>query len=206
MLSVALTENAELRALEPWQGAEFFEHIDSARDYLDTWLPWVARIVDAGSAEVLLQSYADRQAKGEGRIYGIWIDGKLVGGTLFRTFDQRFNNCEVGVWLAPEAVGRGLVTRAVRLMIEWAVEERGMARVVWQAGATNTRSLATAERIGFTKEGVHREEFPHNGVRHDIVVYSILADEWRSLRGGNGGVVGVVEGSGDGGAAVAQGE
>lgn len=203
MLSVALTENAELRALEPWNAAEFAEHVASARDYLRTWLPWADRIVDTEAAQVLLQSYADQQARGEGRIYGIWADGKLVGGTLFRTFDQRFGNCEVGVWLAPEAVGQGLVTRAVRLMIDWAVGERGMSRVVWQAGATNTRSLATAERIGFTREGVHREEFPHNGVRHDMVVYSILADEWRSLRRGNGGVVDV---RGDAGAAVAQGE
>ncbi|MBC6450743.1 GNAT family N-acetyltransferase [Actinokineospora xionganensis] len=205
MLSLALTDDTELHVLEPWQASEFFEHIDSAREYLSVWLPWVDRIVDAESAGAWLQNYADRQAAGEGRIFGIRVGGKLLGGALFRTFDQRFGNCEVGVWLAPEAVGRGLVTRAVRLMIEWAVEERGMARVEWQAAAGNTRSLATAERIGFTREGVLRQMFPHRGARHDVEVWSILADEWRSLRHGNRAVVGIVEGGGDDGAAVAKG-
>jgi ribosomal-protein-serine acetyltransferase len=184
LLSLALTDDAELRPLEPWQAAEFFEHIDSAREHLSVWLPWVDRIVDAESAGAWLQTYADRQAAGEGRIFGIRVGGELLGGALFRTFDLRFGNCEVGVWLAPEAVGKGLVTRAVRLMIDWAVEERGMARVEWQAAAGNTRSLAAAKRIGFTREGVHRQAFPHRGARHDIEMWSILADEWRSLRDG----------------------
>jgi ribosomal-protein-serine acetyltransferase len=127
----------------------------------------------------------------------------LLGGAVFGSFDQRCGNCEVGVWLAPEAVGKGLVTRTVRLMIDWAVEERGMARVQWQAAAGNERSLAAAKRIGFTREGVLRQALLHRGVRSDVEMWSILADEWRSLRDGNGGVgIGVVDSDG----AVAKGE
>ncbi|MGH3861551.1 GNAT family N-acetyltransferase [Actinokineospora sp.] len=203
MLSLALTDDAELSPLEPWQAEEFFKHIDAARAHLDVWLPWVDRIVDTESAGAWLQNYADQQAAGKGRIFGIRVGGELLGGALFRTFDLRFANCEVGVWLAPEAMGKGLVTRAVRLMIEWAVEERGMARVEWQAAAGNERSLAAAKRIGFTRDGVLRQAFPHRGARHDIEVWSILADEWRSLRAGGDGI-GVVED--DRAGAVAQGE
>lgn len=211
MLSAALTDDAELRTLEPWQAVAFYEHIDSAREYLSVWLPWVDRIVDPESAGAWLQNYADRQAAGEGRIFGIRVGGKLVGGALFRTFDVRFGNCEVGVWLAPEAVGKGLVTRAVRLLIDWAVEERGMARIEWQAAAGNTRSLATAARLGFTREGVHRQAFPHRGARYDIEMWSVLADEWRSLRGADRGVVSVPAAAVPdiaalGGGAVAKGE
>jgi ribosomal-protein-serine acetyltransferase len=71
-----------------------------------------------------LQRYADKQARDEGRFYGIWVDGKLSGGTLFKHFDAVGGVCEVGVWLSPEVSGRGLITRAVGRMIDCAVRVR----------------------------------------------------------------------------------
>ena len=67
--------------------------------------------VDLPSARNTLQRYADLQARDAGRLYGIWLDGVLVGGTMFVSFDAASGNCEVGCWLEPAATGRGLVTR-----------------------------------------------------------------------------------------------
>jgi ribosomal-protein-serine acetyltransferase len=124
-----------------------------------------------------LQRYADRQAADAGRIYGIWLADRLVGGTLFRVFDVAAGVCEIGVWLAPEAQGRGLVTRAARLMIRWAVEHRGLTRVEWHCAVDNSRSIAAAQRLGMTREGVLRSAFRVNDVRQDAEVWSLLAGE-----------------------------
>jgi ribosomal-protein-serine acetyltransferase len=179
MFAYPLADGAELRPLEPWQAAEFAAYVDRARAHLAPWLPWATAVTDEESAREFLQRYADSLASDEGRIYGIWLDGALVGGTLFRVFDTRFGVCEVGVWLAPEVEGRGLVTRAVRHMIDWAVGARGMARVEWRVVPENARSIAGAKRLGMTRDGVLRQAFPLNGVRHDVEVWSVLADEWR---------------------------
>lgn len=82
----------------------------------------------------------------------------------------------------PAGTGRGLVTRAVRVLIDWAVEERGMHRIEWEAASTNTASVKVAERLGMTREGVRRESYPHRGVRLDMEMWSVLADEWRAHR------------------------
>jgi RimJ/RimL family protein N-acetyltransferase len=177
MLALPLGEGAELRALEPWLVKEFAAHVDRFRPHLAPWLPWVDRVVDEASARAFLQRYADGQAADGRRIYGIWLDGQLVGGTLFRVFEPEIGVCEIGVWLAPEARGRGLVTTAVRHMIDWAVRTRGMRRIEWHAVTTNERSIAAARRLGMTHEGTLRSAFPHQGVRHDIEVWSLLADE-----------------------------
>ena len=103
----------------------------------------------------------------------------LSGGTLFRVFDTRSGMCEVGVWLAPEAVGRGLVTRAARHMIDWAVGERGLTRVEWRAIPGNERSIAVARRLGMRREGVLRKTFPLRGALHDTEVWALLAEDWR---------------------------
>lgn len=178
MLSLDLGNGAVLRALEPWNAREFFDHIDSIRDHLNPWIGLAAACSDLEKARRVLQSYADKQAQDAGRIYGIWVDGKLSGGTLFRVFSAEAGNCEVGIWLAPQAQGRGLITTAVRHMIDWAFQVREMSRVEWLTLPTNERSIAIAKRLGMTCEGTRRSDYIINGKRTDSQIWSVLADEW----------------------------
>jgi ribosomal-protein-serine acetyltransferase len=183
MFAVSLGDDgAQLRPLEPWQAEEFLAHIDRARGLVDPWIPFAAFATDLDSARALLQRYADKQAADAGRLYGIWLDGTLLGGVLFRIFEAESGNCEVGCWLEPAGEGRGLVTRAMRELIDWAVDERGMHRVEWHASSANRRSVAVAERLGMTRDGVLRESFLYRGVRHDSEIWAVLAPEWRARR------------------------
>ena len=102
---------------------------------------------------------------------------RLVGGTLFRVFSTAASCCEIGVWLSEEARGRGLVTEAVRAMIDWAVDVRGINRVEWRCSPQNTASSAVAKRVGMTLEGVLRESFWHRGRAEDVEVWALLAGE-----------------------------
>ncbi|GGZ62737.1 GNAT family N-acetyltransferase [Streptomyces subrutilus] len=170
-----LDENAQLRPLEPWNAVEFAEYVDRDREHLGPWLPWAHAITDSESARKWLQAYAERQARDEGRIFGIWLDGKLQGGALFRTFDVPSGVCELGAWLSPEAGGRGLVTRAADRLVRWALDERGMTRVEWRVTPANKRSIAVAERLGMRHEGTLRQVFPFNGVRQDLEIWALLA-------------------------------
>ncbi|MER6591684.1 GNAT family protein [Micromonospora purpureochromogenes] len=181
MLFRSLTERATLHPLEPWQAAEFAALVDRARPHLAPWLPWARSITDQASAHEFLQRYADAQARDTGRIYGLRLDGNLVGGTLFRVFNAVSGVCEIGVWLAPEAEGQGLITRAVEAMIDWAVHERGMSRIEWLTVPANHRSQAVARRLGMRRDGVLRQAFPLGGERYDVEVWSLLAAEWRGV-------------------------
>ncbi|MGW7364619.1 GNAT family N-acetyltransferase [Streptomyces sp. NPDC054841] len=182
MFAISLGDGAELRPIEPWQAEEFLDHIERAREYAGPWVPMTVNVKDVDSARTLLQSYADKQAADTGRLYVIRLDGTIVGGVLFRVFDTQTESCEVGVWLEPSAAGRGLITRAVEHLIDWAVDERGMHRVEWLASSLNHRSIGVAKRLGMTRDGVLRELFPWQGIRHDMEVWSVLAPEWRERR------------------------
>jgi ribosomal-protein-serine acetyltransferase len=181
MYAVRITENAELRPLEPWQSSEFLAHVENARTNIEPYIPWSEVVVDEESARSFLQRYAERQAADEGRIYGIWLDGELVGGVLFRTFDAAWGSCEIGVWLAAEAEGRGLITRAAQQLIDWAIGVRGLTRVEWRCVPTNERSVAVAKRLGMTAEGTLRQAFPYRGELHDVQIWALVRDEWDRL-------------------------
>jgi len=178
MYAIDLGGGAELRPLEPWQAEEFLAHMDRARASVDPWIPWAGVSTDLASATATLQRYADLAARDAGRLSGIWLDGTLVGGTMFVAFDAAAGNCEVGVWLEPAGTGRGLVTRAARILIDWALVTRGLHRVEWHCRPDNTASINVAKRLGLRLDGVLRSSYPYRGVRYDAQVWSVLATEW----------------------------
>ncbi|WP_045744288.1 GNAT family N-acetyltransferase [Actinoplanes rectilineatus] len=178
MFSISLGGGAELRPLEPWNAVEFLEHMDRARATVDPWIPWASVSTDLPSATATLQRYADKRAADTGGLFGIWLDGTLVGGTMFTSFDTGSGNCEVGCWLEPAGTGRGLITTAVRVLIDWAIRERGMHRVEWLCDPDNTASANVARRLGMTAEGRKRESYPWQGRRRDTEIWALLAPEW----------------------------
>ncbi|MFF6916876.1 GNAT family N-acetyltransferase [Streptomyces sp. NPDC012466] len=182
MYAISLGDDAELRPLEPWHAGEFLAHLERGRDFIGQYIPFGTTETDLASARAKLQRYADLRAADTGSLHGLWLDGTLVGGVLFLNFDAATGNCEVGCWLEPAGTGRGLVTRAMRVLIDWAVEERGIHRVEWVAASGNQPSLNVARRLGMTRDGVRREAHPYGGVRHDLEVWSVLAPEWRAAR------------------------
>ncbi|MFI7503147.1 GNAT family N-acetyltransferase [Streptomyces sp. NPDC049687] len=183
MYAISLGDDgAELRPLEPWHAEELLAHLDRGREFINEYVPFGSRATDVAGAREVLQRYADMRAADTGSLHGLWLEGKLVGGVLFLNFDAENANCEVGCWLEPAGTGRGLVTRAMRVLIDFAVEQRGIHRVEWVASAGNTNSLNVARRLGFTRDGVRREAYPYRGVRHDLEVWSVLAQEWRAAR------------------------
>ncbi|MDT0270158.1 GNAT family protein [Streptomyces sp. DSM 44915] len=182
MFSAALGDDAALCPLEPHQAAELAAFTERNRAHLQPWLPWAHTVTDTESARGLLQRYAERQAADTGRFLAIRQGGALVGGMLLMDFDTGARSCELGAWLAPEARGRGLVTRAATRVIDWAVEERGIVRVQWRVAPVNVASVAVARRLGMRHEGTTRSVFEMGGERHDLAIWAVLADEWRAAR------------------------
>ena len=178
MITHALADGVVFGPLEPWRAEEFAAAVEQARDHLRPWVPFATKVVDVPSARALLQRYADLRARDEGAMFGIWAEGLLCGGTLFRNFDTTIGVAEIGVWLDPAAEGRGLIQTACRLMIDYAFRVRGLHRVEWWCDALNTRSRAAAQRLGMTHEGTTRSSYVVDGRRIDSEVWGVLATEW----------------------------
>jgi ribosomal-protein-serine acetyltransferase len=109
---------------------------------------------------------------------------RLVGWAQL-LIDGQARSAEVGYWLDAGFVGRGLVTRTVSAMLDHAFGPLGLDRVGIRAVADNVRSRGVAERLGFTQEGVLREYAAFPDARRDLVVYGLLAREWRRSESGD---------------------
>jgi RimJ/RimL family protein N-acetyltransferase len=87
---------------------------------------------------------------------------------------------EVGYWVGAHARGRGVATRAVRLLCEWAFERLDLVRIKLHTLPGNRASERVAERAGFTREGLLRSFAEMKGERVDITMFSLLPGELTS--------------------------
>lgn len=174
MYAEPLAPGAQLRPLEPWHVQEFLTHLDRARAHIKPWVGQSFLATDRESAEAVLRRYWDARALGGGGIHGIWLDGVLVGGVMFVSLDTSTGVSEVGCWLEPGAEGRGLVTRAAGLLVDWAVRERGIQRVEWHTYADNVRSIAVARRLGMSLQ----EAVAPTPEERALEIWSVTAADW----------------------------
>ncbi|GIG37609.1 acetyltransferase [Cellulomonas pakistanensis] len=116
-----------------------------------------------------------------------WAVRDAAGGTLVGMVGlgmEGAGSAELGYWLAPEARGRGVMARAVDLVLDAAFGRLELARVFWRAFVGNGPSRAVAERAGFRVEGELRLGGVQRGVRRDEWVGSLLATDDRPRRVG----------------------
>jgi RimJ/RimL family protein N-acetyltransferase len=111
--------------------------------------------------------------------FAVLVDGAAVGSIGVRWLEPDQGVAEVGYWVAPESRGRGICTRALRLVSRWVFEQDGMERLQLRADEQNAPSNRVAENAGFTREGVLRSSRynPRLGRRIDFVMHSLLRDE-----------------------------
>ena len=180
MFSIDLGGGAELRPLEPWRAEEFLAHMERARDHIKPWVGASFIAYDLDGARAVLQRYADSRAKDAGGIWGIWDGGELVGGVLLVSFDAAVGTCEAGCWLQPGAQGKGLITRAATVLLDWVFLARGLSRAEWHTNADNERSVAVARRLGMSLDGTLRQAFPTPTGRADLQIWAVLRYEWKA--------------------------
>jgi len=84
---------------------------------------------------------------------------------------------EVAFALAPWARGRGVMSRAVRLLLRWGFEERDLHVVHWRAHVGNWPSRRVAWATGFRVEGTVRGLLAARGQLHDSWIGSIVRGE-----------------------------
>jgi RimJ/RimL family protein N-acetyltransferase len=91
---------------------------------------------------------------------------------------------EIGYWAHPDARGRGLMTRAMSLVMRHLFEDVGVRRVSAGAAVDNTVSRRVIEANGLRQFGVERLGTVVRTGRADIAWYDLLLEEWRAGRRG----------------------
>jgi ribosomal-protein-serine acetyltransferase len=143
-------------------------------DRLRQWEDWAHGEQTEEAVRAYTRLQLARFVEGRALPLAVLEDGRIVG-TIGARIALHTDTAEIGYWIDAAAEGRGLVTRSVHAVVEHLERERGVRRCEIRTAATNSRSRAVAERVGFTLEGTLRSAVRVGPARQDLALYSRLA-------------------------------
>lgn len=193
---------ARLEPLLPEHAAALAE---AARDGSGSDHTWVPDGLD--DARRYVRTALDHQATGRGLVWVVrrLADERIVGSTRFLDLEvftwpvpwppgvgrgpepdeqQPPSVAEIGsTWYSARARRTGINTDVKLLLLTHAFDVWGVLRVTLKTDARNVTSRAAIERLGARCEGVRRAHGPAiDGTVRDTAYYSIIRDEWPSVR------------------------
>jgi [ribosomal protein S5]-alanine N-acetyltransferase len=108
------------------------------------------------------------------RVFAIEVDGIACGSIgIFPQTDIHRKNAEMGYWLAEDYWGRGIMTEAVKQIIEYGFNTFDITRIFARPFSTNIASQRVLEKSGMKLEGRFEKTLFKNGQFLDELIYAI---------------------------------
>eukprot|EP00298_Acanthocystis_sp_HF-20_P001096 c11491_g1_i1.p1 GENE.c11491_g1_i1~~c11491_g1_i1.p1 ORF type:complete len:188 (+),score=60.28 c11491_g1_i1:33-596(+) len=103
-----------------------------------------------------------------------------IGGVgAERNIDVHYRNMEIGYWLGEEFWGKGIMTEALSLFIDYTFENyKDVLRLEAYVVTENIASVKTLHKLGFVTEGTHRQAVVKNGKVFDRYSLALIRDDY----------------------------
>ena len=163
----------------------------AALDFDDSWIHVRDRPTDV---EAMAQMMRDRAGTPSWLMWTVRLAtplgdlpaGAAVGTTSYLEVVPRDSRGEIGFTVYTPPVWATTVNPECKLLLMgFAFEQLGWQRVELKTDIRNTRSQAAIAKLGAVREGILRQHMlRRDGSLRDTVMYSVVADEWDSVRAG----------------------
>lgn len=105
-------------------------------------------------------------------------NGKVVGTCGIFLDSDKAARAEAAYMLGRQYWGRGLITEALKAVLDFGFGTLGLNRIEALCMLDNPASARVMEKAGMQYEGILREYTPIHGVYEDVKCYAILRREW----------------------------
>lgn len=195
------TPRLVIRGYELDDAPAAFAAVNTSRQHLLPWLPWVdehrelAGTVRYIASQMVIASDPSTLT-GDGSRMGLGVGiferdgGAFVGGTGFNDVRPSTASAETGYWIRADRTGRGYCTEAMRHWLSWLLSPQdagggglGLARVRIYCSSANAASRRVPEKLGLRQEVHQRADvlIPGLGVT-DRLGWGVLREEWDCAR------------------------
>lgn len=105
-------------------------------------------------------------------------DQQLAGSCGLFKWNRGWRSCTLGYELAPAYRGQGMMREALQLALDWGFANMALNRIEAQVHPDNLPSIRLLQGLGFVQEGRLRAAGFWLGQYHDLLVFSLLRQDW----------------------------
>jgi ribosomal-protein-serine acetyltransferase len=178
-MSLKVNESIEILEIDFPHAESLFELVDRNRNHLRPWFPWVDFMASADHFRRFIDATHKRVHDGTEVSYIISVNGKTAGRIGVYTIDHQNDSGSIGYWIGKEYEGQSIIKKCVEVMIDHVFQSMNLNRIEIRCAIHNERSQAIPLRLNFYKEGVLRQAEKHGDQYRDIVLYSMLKENWK---------------------------
>jgi RimJ/RimL family protein N-acetyltransferase len=173
-----VTERLELRAWTRDEAAVLCAAVERNLEHLRPWMHWIAmEPLSVDERVALIDGWAATRAAGGEVVYGVFLDGEVVGGTgLHRRRGP--HGLEIGYWLDRDHTGRGFATELASGLTTAALAIPGITFVEIHHDKANARSRRVPERLGYRFLGETPDEITAPGEVGIDCAWRMDAADW----------------------------
>lgn len=176
---IKIDTNLKLELTAAQHAEELFEAVDKNREHLSPFLPWVSNMNSVADFNDYIKNCEQLYEEIKEVSFVIISDEDLVGRIGLHRINLQNKNASIGYWLTKDTEGKGIITKSCERLIAYGFQDLGLRRIEIKAAVKNLRSQAIPQKLNFKKEGILREAELVNGTFLDLVLYSILRNEWQ---------------------------
>lgn len=180
------TDRLILRRFHRRDVSSLEEGVRSSLTDLNEWLPWAHMDYTRDDAVAFVRDSIQAWREGKAFDYAIRSrerpDRHLGNISIWQT-SRTGKIGEIGYWIRTDLVGRGYATEATAAVMRAGFENMGLHKITLRIAIGNRGSERVAEKLGFSTEGVLREELLIRGNWIDHTLYSMLESEFHRLHG-----------------------
>ncbi len=178
MIKIQVNKNIELKQIERSDSEDIFNTINTQREYLGRWLPFVDSTQKIEDTQNYIQRVEDSQPENRELVFVIHYAHTFAGLIGFKSTDKQNKKTEIGYWLSEPFQKKGIIISSVKALVKFAFDEMDINRIQIKCATGNIQSKRIPQKLNFTFEGVERDGELLSGSKFtDIEVYSLLRKE-----------------------------
>ena len=126
------------------------------------------------TATYIIKGYLAKSLAKEMFVFVAEENNELIGVLMIKSVDIYHSKCELGYYIAVAHHGKGIATKGIKHLIDYAFNELRLNKIYCRIATDNHASNKVAEKNNFTLEGILKQEFKlSSGKYADLNYYGL---------------------------------
>jgi len=173
MIEHQISKDIKIIQTQLHHAEELFTLIDSNREHIGRWLPWVETTREIKDTRDFIEYQLSEFAENSALNMSIVYKGDIIGMVSFNKIDTTNHRALIGYWLAERYTSLGIMTQSVKALIDLGHKRYNLNTIEISCATKNYKSQAIPMKLGFIKTKTIQGAELSDGIYLDNFIYEM---------------------------------